>query len=250
METIKEEMQSTATEEKKLNIYEKLLYARYDLSKIDFKKSGYNEFKNFRYFELSDFMPYITEAEKRYGILSLIGFDDRTATLCIIDIEENANSLLFSFDMADANVQGGTPIQQKGAEQTYARRYLYMAAYNICESDEIDGNVSQPQQAQRRQTPNQAAQNRPQSRESNRPNQTLMKYSVDENGEIKPQEGDRREVAPSYYKRIVAECKERNVDIKDVQDYCKREYGVNQFNKLSEKQFNVLLNTIREQRGQ
>lgn len=250
METIKEEMQSTATEEKKLNIFEKLLCARYDLSKIDFKKSGYNEFKNFHHFELSDFMPDVTATEKRYGILSLIGFDDRTATLCLIDVEDTVKSILFSFDMADAGVNGGTPIQQKGAEQTYARRYLYMAAYNICEHDEIDANGLQPQQAQRRQTTNQAAQNRPQSRETNRPNQSLMKYSVDENGEIKPQEGERRDVAPSYYKRIVAECKERNVDIKDVQEYCKREYGVNQFNKLTEKQFNVLLNTIREQRGQ
>ena len=250
METIKEEMQSTAPEEKKLNIYEKLLNARYDLSKIDFKKSGYNEFKIFRYFELSDFMPYITEAEKRYGIVSLVGFDERTASLCLIDIEDTDKSVIFSFDMADANVQGGTPIQQKGAEQTYARRYLYMAAYNICESDEIDANGMQPQQAPKRNTSNQAPQNRPQSRETNSTNKTLMKYSVDENGEIKPQEGDRRDGAPSYYKRIVAECNERNVDLKDVQEYCKREYGVNQFNKLTEKQFNILLNTIREQRGQ
>ena len=248
MENVKEELQSTATEEKKLNIYEKLLNARYDLSKIDFKKSGYNEFKNFRYFELSDFMPYITEAEKRYRILSL--YENKTSVLRLIDIDDNTNSLLFSFDMADANVQGGTPIQQKGAEQTYARRYLYMAAYNICESDEIDANAMQPQQVQRRNTSNQAPQNRPQSRESNRTNQNLMKYSVDENGEIKPPEGEMRDGAPSYYKRIVAECKERNVDLKDVQEYCKREYGVNQFNKLTEKQFNILLNTIREQRGQ
>lgn len=248
METIKEEMQSTAPEEKKLNIYEKLLYARYDLSKIDFKKSGYNEFKNFRYFELSDFMPYITEAEKRYRILSL--YENKTSVLRLIDIDDNTKSILFSFDMADANVQGGTTIQQKGAEQTYARRYLYTAAYNICESDEIDANGMQPQQVPRRNTSNQAPQNRPQSRETNRTNQTLMKYSVDENGEIKPQEGEMRDGAPSYYKRIVAECKERNVDLKDVQEYCKREYGVNQFNKLTEKQFNILLNMIREQRGQ
>ena len=195
-------------------------------------------------------MPYITEAEKRYGIVSLVGFDERTASLCLIDIEDTAKSIIFSFDMADANVHGGTPIQQKGAEQTYARRYLYMAAYNICESDEIDGTASQQQQVPRRQASSQVANNRSQRQESDRQNQTLMKYTVDENGEIKPQEGDRREGAPSYYKRIVAECKERNVDLKDVQEYCKREYGVNQFNKLTEKQFNILLNTIREQRGQ
>ena len=40
-----------------MSVYRKLQAVRYELSKLNLKKSGKNKFAGFEYFELGDFMP-------------------------------------------------------------------------------------------------------------------------------------------------------------------------------------------------
>ena len=45
-----------------MNIYEKIAKIRVDLYNADLKKSGYNSFGKWHYFELGDFLPFINKA--------------------------------------------------------------------------------------------------------------------------------------------------------------------------------------------
>ena len=54
---IKEQIQESDL--KKMNIYEKMQEARIRLQKLKIKKTGWNEYSKFDYFELGDFLPDI-----------------------------------------------------------------------------------------------------------------------------------------------------------------------------------------------
>lgn len=50
-----------------LNIYAKLQNARVELQKRKIKKTGYNKYAGFRYYELSDFLPNVNEIFQKLG---------------------------------------------------------------------------------------------------------------------------------------------------------------------------------------
>lgn len=145
-----------------MSIYSKLAEARVRLQKKDLKKSGVNHFisvkvkvgeKNGRaiyedkpmpYFELSDFLPSINEIFKELGLCSIVSFTEQLATLTIFDAESDGK-VEFTSPMptvptqnAKGNIAPNTLMQSIGALETYQRRYLYVAALEIVESDAID----------------------------------------------------------------------------------------------------------------
>lgn len=145
-----------------MSIYSKLAEARVRLQKKDLKKSGVNHFisvkvkigeKNGRavyedkpmpYFELSDFLPSINEIFKELGLCSIVSFTEQLATLTIFDSESDGK-VEFTSPMpavptqnAKGNIAPNTLMQSIGALETYQRRYLYVAALEIVESDAID----------------------------------------------------------------------------------------------------------------
>lgn len=133
--------------EQKKNVYEKLAEARVMLQNKKLKKSGYNKYGGFNYFELSDFLPSVNEIFAQLKLCSQFSltkeiYDDNAtndvAKLFVINTEEPSDVLLFSSPVAEANMKGAVAIQQLGAMHTYMRRYLWLIAMEICENDEID----------------------------------------------------------------------------------------------------------------
>lgn len=126
-------------ENKKVNIYEKLQKCRYELSKKKLTKSGHNKFSNYKYFELGDFLPAVNELFYQNGLSSEFNLYDKVAILKIIDVDDNKQEIIYKIPVADAPIKGSTPIQALGGQITYLRRYLYINALEIAESDIIDG---------------------------------------------------------------------------------------------------------------
>lgn len=126
-----------------MTIYEKICDAKLALQNAGLKKSGKNTFANYDYFELSDFLPTIIKLEHEMKFMCAISFDKELATLSIIDCESPAK-VDFTSPMASANLKGMHDVQNMGAVQTYIRRYLYVNAFEIVESDALDGTATKP----------------------------------------------------------------------------------------------------------
>lgn len=120
-----------------MSVYKKLAEARAKLHQTEIKKSGHNKYAGYTYFELSDFLPEINKIFYEVGLCDVISFTTETATITINDVDD-LSSIDFTLPVAEAPLKGALPIQALGAQQTYMRRYLYLLALNITESDAID----------------------------------------------------------------------------------------------------------------
>lgn len=121
-----------------MGIYSKLQKCRVDLQNMNLKKSGYNKFSGYYYYELGDFLPKLNELMLENKMCSVVSFTDELATLNIIDTEDKTQ-ITFTSPMATAELKGCHEIQNLGAVQTYQRRYLYLNAFEIVESDALNG---------------------------------------------------------------------------------------------------------------
>jgi hypothetical protein len=126
-------------EEVKLNIYQKLQKSRVELQQRKIKKTGSNKYANYDYFELGDFLPGINEICNNNGLTPIFHFEPQLATLTVIDCDNIENKIEFTTPIEIATLKGCSNIQNIGGTQSYARRYLYMMAFEIAESDIVDG---------------------------------------------------------------------------------------------------------------
>lgn len=124
-----------------MNIYEKLQTMRVALQNMNLKKSGQNKFSGYNYFELGDFLPAINQLMLDNKVTSIITFDTN-AVLTLINTEKTDETITFTSPMREAVLKGAHPIQNLGAVETYSRRYLYMVAFEIVESDMLDAPKS------------------------------------------------------------------------------------------------------------
>lgn len=120
------------------NIYSKMQKARCEFQEKPLKKSGHNKFAGYRYFELGDFLPTINSLLEKYNLCSNISFDNEMATLTIVNAENTDEKLVFTSPMSEANLKSCHAVQNLGAVQTYLRRYLWVNAFEIVESDGLD----------------------------------------------------------------------------------------------------------------
>lgn len=120
------------------NIYSKMQKARCEFQEKPLKKSGHNKFAGYRYFELGDFLPTINSLLEKYNLCSNISFDNEIATLTIVNAENTDEKLVFTSPMSEANLKSCHAVQNLGAVQTYLRRYLWVNAFEIVESDGLD----------------------------------------------------------------------------------------------------------------
>jgi len=126
----------------KPNIYEKLQTCRVEFQKRGIEKSGLNKYSGYKYFELSDILPIINQLFDENKLCSVISFDPLMAILTIFDSEKpEGDKIIISSPMAEANLKGCHPVQNLGATETYQRRYLYMVALEIVESDVLDATT-------------------------------------------------------------------------------------------------------------
>lgn len=124
------------------NIYLKLARARAALRRKALTPTGKNDFLRFKYFELADFLPDALNAFDAEGLTPVFSFDEKSACLKIYD-HIGDEYITVSVPVAAAVLKGKdpSPIQEMGAQQTYLRRYLYMAAMEITEHDALDGEL-------------------------------------------------------------------------------------------------------------
>ncbi|NEZ47836.1 single-stranded DNA-binding protein [Clostridium niameyense] len=124
-----------------MSVYKKLADARVKLQEEGLKKSGKNKFAGYEYFELEDFLPSINKINKQVGLCTIVKFSIDIATLIIVDVDEPDNAIEITSPMKSATLKGCHEIQNLGAVESYQRRYLYMTAYEIAESDLLDGTT-------------------------------------------------------------------------------------------------------------
>lgn len=139
-------------EKNTFNIYEKLQRARVLLQKKNLKKSGENKFAKFKYYELSDFIPAVNEIFAELRICSHFNLLENTAELTIFNSENIEEKITFTIPTADCPVKGCTAIQALGGLNTYCRRYLYLNALEIVESDMFDskaGDIKEEKQPEK-----------------------------------------------------------------------------------------------------
>lgn len=121
-----------------MNLYEKVVALRVDIQNGGMGKSGKNSHAKFEYFELADMQPEINRLEQKHSLCSFVSFGSDTATLTIVNAEKTDEQMVVTSPMSTAKLPACHEVQNLGAVQTYLRRYLYMAAYNIVECDALD----------------------------------------------------------------------------------------------------------------
>lgn len=121
-------------------IEKKLQECRVELQNKKLKKSGENKYAKFKYYELTDFLPTVNQMFLEKGLFSNFSIVEGYASLEIIDTEDNTRQE-FQSHIAEADLKGCTPIQSLGAIHTYMKRYLYLNALEIVESDALDASV-------------------------------------------------------------------------------------------------------------
>lgn len=121
-------------------IYEKLQKARVELQNKKLKKSGKNGYSGFTYYELADFLPQINQIFFDLKLCSNFSIDEGKATLTVIDWEDKTQEVFVS-PTEDLELKGCSKIQALGGVHTYMKRYLYLNALEIVESDMLDANA-------------------------------------------------------------------------------------------------------------
>lgn len=134
-----------------MNVYQKLLKARAMFLEADVKKTGKNMHLSFKYFELEDIVPTATRIFGEVGIIPVVNFTADTATMTIVNTDNPEESICFvsPFNqiapiVSNTGKQATNEMMALGSSITYMRRYLYMIALDICESDGIDANAGKP----------------------------------------------------------------------------------------------------------
>ena len=183
------------------NIYTKMQKARCEFQEKPLKKSGHNKFAGYHYFELGDFLPTINSLLEKYNLCSNISFDNDMATLTIVNAENTDEKLVFTSPMSNANLKGCHDVQNLGAVQTYLRRYLWVNAFEIVESDGLDATTGKD--------------DKPSKTKANVNAAKIMK------------------LIESKYVNEVA-----------VQQHVKSAYGVDSYDKLSDKQAKELIEML------
>lgn len=152
--TRRKKMATTTKTTKTANVYQRLLMARSKFLDANVEKSGKNMHLSFKYFELEDIVPTAIRIFNEVGLISVVNFTPDVATMEIINTENPDESVSFvaPFNqiapiVSNTGKQATNEMQALGSSITYMRRYLYMIALDICESDSINANLGKGETA-------------------------------------------------------------------------------------------------------
>jgi len=121
-----------------MNLFEKIQEMKLQLLNMNLKKSWENSYAKFKYYELWDFLPQIIQLCKEYKVFSRILFNNENAILELVNIENPTETATYTSPMRELELKWCNQIQALGWTETYQRRYLYMNAFDIVESDMFD----------------------------------------------------------------------------------------------------------------
>lgn len=133
-----------------MSVYKKLMEARLQMQDIELKKSGVNTYAGYVYFVLGDFLPEAQRIFRDLGLCGVVRFTKDEASLEIIDADNpSAERITITSPMGTAALKGCHEVQNIGAVETYQRRYLWMAAYEIVEDDPLDATQDKGKKTQK-----------------------------------------------------------------------------------------------------
>ena len=121
-----------------MNVFEKLQNARVKLQNMELKKSGENAYSKFKYYELSDFLPFVNKIFEENKLFSNFSIEENRATLTVINTEKPDETIVFISPVEELELKGCNKIQALGGVHTYLKRYLYLNALEIVENDMFD----------------------------------------------------------------------------------------------------------------
>lgn len=120
-----------------LTIHAKLLKARKEFHKTAIVKTGYNDFSNYAYFELSDFLVPAMEILGKHELLPVCSFETEIATMTVYDVV-TGDTIVITSPLSTATLKACQPVQSMGACETFVRRYLWTAILEIVEHSAVD----------------------------------------------------------------------------------------------------------------
>lgn len=120
-----------------MKLLEKIQKVRLALQAEDIKATGSN--RTFKYFELEDILPAINKHMAEVRMLAIPSFNQDYATMTAYDLDSE-EQIVISSPMGSAKLAGCHEVQNIGAVETYQRRYLYLALFDINEKDMLDGS--------------------------------------------------------------------------------------------------------------
>lgn len=133
-------------ENNNLNVLKKLQKCRVELQSKNLKQTGKNAYSNYSYYELGDFLPSVNEIAEKNGLCPIFHFDNQSATLTIFNTDNTEEQVIFKTPVEIPNLKGCSVIQNIGGAQTFARRYLYVMAFEISEADTVNNGVDQQEE--------------------------------------------------------------------------------------------------------
>lgn len=126
-----------------INVKWKLQLCKQEVQRMQIKKSGKNTFNHYKYYELEDILPPITNILIKYKLCSTYHIKDNKMCLEIADVE-NQETITFTTRLKEYPQQDngkkdyGTYMKIQQGLQTYARRALWLLALDIVEPNEIE----------------------------------------------------------------------------------------------------------------
>jgi len=133
---------------KDMNVYQRLNKARSEFLVAPVKKSGKNKFANFTYFTLDDIIPVAHPILVNNGLCFSITFYFDHATAVIRNVDEPEDLIEFQTPMVELDVRakGMNSQQALGAQESYARRRLWVTMLELVEADDvIDATSGKPE---------------------------------------------------------------------------------------------------------
>ena len=121
-----------------MNLYQKVAKIKGEMSSMKFSKTGRNSFTKFNYFQLDDFEPTLEKLCSQYGVVTYFQFALDAARMVVVDADDPTQKIEVDSPVDVSFGKTSSKMQDIGAMQTYARRYLFMSFFGITESDFLD----------------------------------------------------------------------------------------------------------------
>lgn len=144
-----------------MNLYEKIASARIQFQQMNVKKTGKNTYAGYSYFTLDEILPAVNVIANALRFVTIFDTTADNASLTIVDIDKPEDRVVFNCayvrtttkkvdsksgteitDSQGASLKGCHPVQNEGATITYLKRYLYLNAFEISESDALDATMN------------------------------------------------------------------------------------------------------------
>jgi hypothetical protein len=123
------------------SIYLKIQTARKMLRGKNLRKSGWNSYKNYFYYELEDILPAVDDISEELKLYTELNLENDRAVLTVINLENPAEQRNFVTPLIPPESDKCKSMQDLGGFETYAHRYALIRAFHITEPCVIDANV-------------------------------------------------------------------------------------------------------------